>query len=144
MVCLGNICRSPIAQGILEEKINFYNLDWEVDSAGTSGWHNGERPDVRAIAACRKKNIDISRQISRKITQNDLDYYDHILVMDSSNYQDVMKLCQTDIQKSKVNLITNFKYPNKNIAVPDPYYNDKFDKAFELLDDAVEGFIKSI
>jgi len=144
MVCLGNICRSPIAQGILEEKINFYNLNWEVDSAGTSGWHNGERPDVRAIAACRKKNIDISRQISRKITQNDLDYYDHILVMDSSNYQDVMKLCQTDIQKSKVNLITNFKYPYKNIAVPDPYYNDKFDEAFELLDDAVEGFIKSI
>ncbi len=144
MVCLGNICRSPIAQGIMEEKIKSHRLDWEVDSAGTSGWHDGERPDTRAIAACRKKNIDISHQISRKITSKDLNHYDHILVMDSSNFQDITKLCQTESQKSKVNLITNFKYPDKNIAVPDPYYNDKFDDAFMILDDAIEGFVSAL
>lgn len=144
MVCLGNICRSPIAEGILEKKIKTYGLDWEVDSAGTSGWHDGEYPDNRAIAAGRKNDIDISRQISRKITKKDLDNFDHILVMDSSNYQDVVKICQTQAQKSKVNLITNFKYPHRNIAVPDPYYNDKFDEVFQLLDDAIEGIIMTI
>lgn len=144
MVCLGNICRSPIAQGILEEKIKIYKLDWQVDSAGTSGWHDGEHPDRRAILESYKHNVDISNQISRKFTINDLDYYDHILVMDSANYQDVMKICKTESQKSKVNLITNFKYPYKNIAVPDPYYNDKFDEVFQLLDDAIEGLIMAI
>ncbi|HMR87923.1 MAG TPA: low molecular weight protein-tyrosine-phosphatase [Saprospiraceae bacterium] len=144
MVCLGNICRSPIAQGILEEKIKIYKLDWQVDSAGTSGWHDGEHPDRRAILQSQKHNVDISNQISRKFTINDLDYYDHILVMDSANYQDVMKICKTESQKSKVNLITNFKYPYKNIAVPDPYYNDKFDEVFQLLDDAIEGLIMAI
>ena len=144
MVCLGNICRSPIAQGILEEKIKTYGLNWEVDSAGTSGWHDGERPDSRAIATSRINEVDISRQTSRKINKKDLDYYDHILVMDSANYQDVLKICQTEAQKSKVNLITNFKYPHKNIAVPDPYYNDRFDEVFQLLDDAIDGLIKTI
>lgn len=142
MVCLGNICRSPIAHGVLENKIKEHNLtDWKVDSAGTSGWHNGEAPDMRAIQVSRKNNIDISGQISRKITKRDLNEYDLILVMDSSNYKDVMDLCDTDMQRDKVKLIMNYVYPGKNIAVPDPYYNNRFDEVVEMLDAAIEELI---
>lgn len=137
MVCLGNICRSPIAQGIMEAKIKAGGLDWEVDSAGTSGWHDGEQPDSRAIKTCRHYGIDISTQVSRKITPTDIHNFDLILVMDSSNYQDVIRLCQTDNQKSKVQLALNFSYPNKNMAVPDPYYNDRFEEVYHLLDEAM-------
>ncbi|MBC7885874.1 MAG: low molecular weight phosphotyrosine protein phosphatase [Saprospiraceae bacterium] len=142
MVCLGNICRSPMAQGILESKLKEQGLDWEVDSAGTSGWHDGEAPDKRSVKVCRNRNIDISGQICRKITKDDLDYYDVILAMDSSNYQDITQLCTTDIQKSKVRLIMNFKYHNRNIAVPDPYYDDRFSEVFELLDDVTGHLIQ--
>ncbi|MEY3421046.1 MAG: hypothetical protein RIR48_1335, partial [Bacteroidota bacterium] len=82
MVCLGNICRSPIAQGILEKKISEKNLDWYVDSAGTSGWHDGEPPDARAISAAHRQGTDISTQVSRKITPHDIRHFDLILAMD--------------------------------------------------------------
>lgn len=78
MVCLGNICRSPLAHGILESKIKKYNLDWIVDSAGTSGWHDGEPPDLRAIKVAKSYGISIDRQISRKITKQDFETYDQI------------------------------------------------------------------
>lgn len=142
MVCLGNICRSPIAQGILESKINKYQLHgWQVDSAGTSGWHDGEGPDPRAVSAAFKNDVDIAGQISRKLTKDDLDFYDLILPMDSSNYQDIIKMCGTDEQKDKVKLVMNYLYPGKNMAVPDPYYDDRFDEVYELLDAALEQLI---
>ncbi|MFZ1558795.1 MAG: low molecular weight protein-tyrosine-phosphatase, partial [Saprospiraceae bacterium] len=141
MVCLGNICRSPMAQGILEAKIRGKNLNWEIDSAGTSGWHDGEGPDKRAILAGKKKGVDISKQVSRKIMLSDLDYYDFIFAMDSTNYQDIIKICSTETQKSKVKLIMNLKYPGMNMAVPDPYYDGKFDDVFELLNDAMDDVI---
>ena len=144
MVCLGNICRSPMAQGILETKIRNKNLNWEVDSAGTSGWHDGEGPDKRAILSGKKKGVDISKQVSRKITPHDLDYFDHILAMDSSNFQDIISMCANETQKSKVNLIMNFKHPGKNMAVPDPYYDGKFDDVFELLNDAMDDVIRAL
>jgi len=144
MVCLGNICRSPMAQGILEAKISVKKLDWEIDSAGTSGWHEGEGPDKRAVLSCKKNGVDISKQVSRKITSYDLDYYDLIFAMDSSNYQDIIKICSNEIQKSKVKLILNAKYPGKNMAVPDPYYDDKFEEVFELLNDAMDDVIMAL
>lgn len=145
MVCLGNICRSPIAHGVLEKKIKEHNLtDWKVDSAGTSGWHNGEAPDMRAIQVSRNNNIDITRQVSRKITKRDLNEFDLILVMDSSNYKDVIDLCDTDMQRDKVKLIMNYLYPGKNIAVPDPYYNNRFDEVVDMLDNAIEELIVSV
>jgi len=144
MVCLGNICRSPIAQGIMTSKIKEKKLNWEVDSAGTSGWHNGERPDPRAVLACKSKGIDIADQISRTLISNDLDYYDLILAMDSANYQDIIKMCSSEPQKLKVKLIMNFKHPGMNMAVPDPYYDGKFDQVFDLLNDAMDEVIRSL
>ncbi len=144
MVCLGNICRSPIAQGILEQKIKKSGLNWETDSAGTSGWHDGEAPDQRAIETCQRKGIDISRQISRKIMPADLDVYDMILVMDTSNYRDVMSLCKNDSQRQKVNLIMNLKFPDRNIVVPDPYYDNRFSEVFDILDDVMDHMIQKL
>ncbi len=145
MVCLGNICRSPLAHGILEKKINEHSLiDWTVDSAGTSGWHNGEAPDLRAIQAAKKHDMDISQQVSRKITKKDLQNFDLILTMDSSNYQDVMNICENDLQRSKVKLVMNYAYPDKNMSVPDPYYNNRFDEVVEMLDVALEELISSV
>jgi protein-tyrosine phosphatase len=144
MVCLGNICRSPLAHGILEKKIKAYKLtDWYVDSAGTSGWHDGESPDIRAIQIAKKHNFDISRQVSRKISGQDLETFDLILAMDSSNYQDILALCSNEEQKAKVKLIMNYADPGRNISVPDPYYNNRFEEVVIMLDDAIEELIAS-
>ncbi|HRO07670.1 MAG TPA: low molecular weight protein-tyrosine-phosphatase [Saprospiraceae bacterium] len=145
MVCLGNICRSPLAHGILERKIaENALLGWKVDSAGTSGWHNGEAPDNRAIQVALKNGFDISGQISRKITVQDFNDYDLILTMDTSNYNDVLRLCTNDTQRNKVRLIMNYLYPDKNISVPDPYYNDRFDEVVTMLDQAINELIASV
>lgn len=141
MVCLGNICRSPMAHGILQDRIIKYQLPWEVDSAGTSGWHNGENPDKRAISACNSKNINIASYVSRKFIPEDLEYFDIILAMDSSNYQDILKMCKNEFQTKKVQLIMNFKFPGKNMAVPDPYYDGSFDRVYQLLTDAIDAFV---
>lgn len=144
MVCLGNICRSPIAQGILESKIARLGLPWQVDSAGTSGWHDGEGPDLRAVELCKTRGLDISRQVSRKLTAKDLDHYDLILAMDSSNYQEITAICHTQTQHNKVRLILNYLYPHKNMAVPDPYYNGRFGEVYDLLDEAIDSLVDSL
>ncbi len=142
MVCLGNICRSPMAQGILEQKVLNKKLDWYVDSAGTSGWHNGEPPDVRAMKSAKSRGINISQQTSRKITPSDLEKFDVILAMDSSNYQEILKMSLNRQQKEKIHLILNFHLPGRNVSVPDPYYDGKFDEVYDLLDLALDDFIK--
>lgn len=144
MVCLGNICRSPLAHGILEKKIKEYKLvDWYVDSAGTSGWHDGESPDMRAIQIAKRHNFDISGQVSRKISGQDLEAFDLILAMDSSNYQDILAFCSNEEQKAKVKLIMNYAKPGRNISVPDPYYNNRFEEVVTMLDDTIEELIAS-
>ncbi len=132
MVCLGNICRSPLAEGILRTKLT---TDFFVDSAGTGGWHVGQSPDERSIATARNYGIDISNQKARKFTVSDFDTFDHIFVMDQSNYKDVLNLAPDDVAKSKVALILG---PSKE--VPDPYYGgqDGFEKVYQLLDQACE------
>ncbi len=132
MVCLGNICRSPLAEGILRTKLT---TDFFVDSAGTGGWHAGQSPDERSIATARNYGIDISNQKARKFTVSDFDTFDHIFVMDQSNYKDVLNLAPDDVAKSKVALILG---PSKE--VPDPYYGgqDGFEKVYQLLDQACE------
>lgn len=142
MVCLGNICRSPLAEGILTHKIKTLNLTWEVDSAGTSGWHNGEPPDERSIAKAKEYGIDISHQVSRQINRSDLEYFDLILVMDSSNYQNVKSICDNERQYHKIKLILNYVYPDENRAVPDPYYDNSFEQTYQLLDEAIDQIIK--
>ncbi|NQY05780.1 MAG: low molecular weight phosphotyrosine protein phosphatase [Flavobacteriaceae bacterium] len=136
MVCLGNICRSPLAEGILASK-----LDPElyfIDSAGTSGHHNGELPDRRSIAIAREHGLNLTNQRSRKFVKEDFEDFDYIYVMDNSNYRDVVSLANSEEQKNKVDRIMNAVFPGENVDVPDPYYggNDGFKHVYKMLDDA--------
>jgi len=140
MVCLGNICRSPVAEGVMQRKIEKYKLDAIVDSAGTAGYHIGEQPDERSMANARKHSIDISNLKARKFSDEDFKKFDLIYVMDANNYNDVLKLASSEYDKSKVDLLLNISMPQKNQAVPDPYYGneDGFEKVFQLVDEACE------
>jgi len=134
MVCLGNICRSPLAHGILESKLNpsqFY-----VDSAGTAAYHIGHQPDRRSIKVARENGIDISHQSARQFKTSDFDRFDYIYAMDSSNYTNIISLARnnSDIGKVKLFLEENPNISNKN--VPDPYYGDMSD--FEYVFDLIE------
>jgi len=136
MVCLGNICRSPLAEGILQSKLP--KDSFVVDSAGTGGWHVGQQPDERSILTARKRGLDITNQRGRQIKLSDFEVFDYIYVMDQSNYKNVMDLAPDDRAKSKVKMILNELHPNKNIDVPDPYYGGQngFDDVFDMLDEA--------
>ena len=142
MVCLGNICRSPLAHGILQNRIEAHNLDWEVDSAGTSAWHIGKPPDHRSIAIARSNGIDISGQRARQFKASDLEYYDTIYVMDSSNYQNVRLLDPTNSHSHKIKLILNNVYPGENRAVPDPYYENNFQEVYQMIEQAVDKILE--
>lgn len=142
MVCLGNICRSPIAHGILQDRIDKYNLPWLVDSSGTSSWHVGEAPHAKSISVAKEKNINISNQRSQLFTSNMLDVYDFILVMDSNNYTDVIRMATNEAQKSKVKLLMNFA-PNESKQVPDPFYEGGFEAVYDMIEKAVDGFVKA-
>ncbi len=143
MVCLGNICRSPLAEGILKSKIEKHQLPWTVDSAGTSAWHVGERPDMRSIEIARKYSIDISGQRARQFSPYDFEKFDRIYAMDAANYNDVIRLSLHDGEKEKVAMILNESHPGTNKQVPDPYWNDNgFDEVFKMLDEACEAIVK--
>lgn len=146
MVCLGNICRSPMAHGILEEKAKKRNKQLIVDSAGTANFHIGEMPDERAIKKMRNYNIDISQQKARQFHKNDFETFDYIFVMDTSNYENIIRMAKSEIHKQKVDLILNILYPQQNMSVPDPYYggDSGFENVYQLLDAACEKFIEKI
>lgn len=142
MVCLGNICRSPLAEGIMRHKIEKNGLDWTVDSAGTGSWHVGERPDSRSIAVAKKNGLDITNQRGRQFSPADLDNFDLIFAMDSSNFQNITALAENDTQKTKVDLVMNMVQPGYNVNVPDPYWGDDgFDEVYEMLERACEGVV---
>jgi protein-tyrosine phosphatase len=134
MVCLGNICRSPLAHGILESKLN--TSKFYVDSAGTAAYHVGHQPDRRAIKVAKNNNIDISHQTARQFKASDFDTFDYIYVMDASNYTNIISLARnnSDIGKVKLFLEENSNVSNKN--VPDPYYGDMsdFEYVFNLIE----------
>ena len=143
MVCLGNICRSPLAEGIMRYKVEQNNLDWEVDSAGTGSWHVGSSPDPRSVAVANKYGIDISEQRGRQFSAKDYDRFDLILTMDSSNYNNVLKLSPNSQQEQKVKMIMNFVQPGYNQSVPDPYWDDNgFENVYNMLDEACEKIIE--
>ncbi len=144
MICLGNICRSPLAEGILKHKIAEKNLDWTVDSAGTGGWHAGELPDRRSIAIAKKYGIDLTDQRARQFQKADLDTFDLILTMDDSNFKDIQRFAKTDAQRAKIHLIMNFSRPNSDLEVPDPYYDNRFQLVYELLDEACAAIVNSL
>ena len=138
MVCLGNICRSPLAEGILVSKVKSDEI--LVDSAGTGAYHIGKLPDKRSIEVAGKYGIDITNQRARKFTVKDFDTFDYIYAMDESNYQNILMLARTNDDKSKVQLILNEAHTTKNLAVPDPYYggNQGFENVYTMLEQACE------
>lgn len=147
MVCLGNICRSPLAHGILEHKIKLNKLDnIEVDSAGTGSWHIGNKPDQRSIEIANKNGISIENQRARQITAVDLIEFDVIYAMDSSNYKDIKKLDSSEKNQHKIKLILDEVNSFDNNNVPDPYYggDNGFEHVFELLDKACNSIIKNL
>ena len=142
MVCLGNICRSPLAEGIMQHKAREAGLDWKVDSAGTGFWHVGELPDSRSIKTARQNGIDITGQRARQFQPADFDRFDQIFVMDTQNLRDVMQHARSSEHQVKVDLILNQIYPGQNRSVPDPYYDDDgFEQVFQMLDKACEEFV---
>ena len=141
MVCLGNICRSPLAEGILKAKLKEKKLTWQVDSAGTSSWHINSLPDSRSIAIARLHGIDITDQRARQFQESDLENFDLILAMDADNYNAILAKANKE-QASKVKMILNYAYPTENRRVPDPYYNDGFEQVYQLLDVACDQIIK--
>ncbi|WP_091164624.1 low molecular weight protein-tyrosine-phosphatase [Flavobacterium sinopsychrotolerans] len=144
MVCLGNICRSPLAEGILAAKLP--KNKFTVDSAGTGSWHIGHSPDERSIAVAKKNKISISNQKGRQFTTTDFDAFDYIYVMDNSNYEDVIQLAKNQQQKEKVQLILNELFPNEKVDVPDPYFGlpNGFEIVYNMLDEVCEIIAKKI
>ena len=140
MVCLGNICRSPLAEGILKSKTK--NL--EIDSAGTAGYHIGKQPDFRSIDIAKKYDIDLTSQRARQFSTRDFDDFDKIYVMDNDNYSKIISLARNQEDMDKVDLILNEIYPNKFQSVPDPYYGDDegFQKIYNLLEASCELIVK--
>jgi protein-tyrosine phosphatase len=143
MVCLGNICRSPLAEGIMRSKLSD---NFIVDSAGTGGWHTGELPDKRSISTAKNRGIDITNQRARQFKKSDFNTFDYIFVMDNSNYKDVLALAPNEEAKSKVKLILNETFPNENVDVPDPYYGgqDGFENVFDMLNQACEEIARKL
>lgn len=136
MVCLGNICRSPLAEGILKSKVDPQKI--YVDSAGTSDYHVDQCPDPRSIDIAKENKLDITSQRGRQFSVDDFDKFDHIYVMDMSNYYDVLSLSRKEEDKQKVKLILNEIFPGENVEVPDPYHGgaNGFKKVYEMLDEA--------
>ena len=144
MVCLGNICRSPLAEGILKSKVDTSKI--EVHSAGTGGWHVGELPDPRSIEIAKKYGLDITDQRGKQFSTYDFEIFDYIFVMDNSNYRDVIKLAKNDTEKLKVKRILDEIFPGENVDVPDPYYGGDtgFDNVYKMLDKACELIAKRL
>ena len=138
MVCLGNICRSPLAEGILKSKMNPQNF--LIDSAGTAAYHKGNAPDKRSMEVARKYGINIADQKARKFTIKDFDTFNYIFVMDDRNYQDILMLARNQKEESKVQMILNEIHPTQNLSVPDPYYgaNQGFEHVYTMLEEACE------
>ena len=139
MVCLGNICRSPLAEGILRSKVNPEKIF--IDSAGTAAYHIGEPPDPRSISVALKYGIDLRSQKARKLILRDFMKFDRIYAMDEYNYQKIISLAQNDDDKKKVKMILNEVTPAQNLSIPDPYYggDQGFEEVYQMLDKACEA-----
>jgi protein-tyrosine phosphatase len=144
MVCLGNICRSPLAEGILASKLP--KDKFIVNSAGTGNWHVGKQPDSRSIATAKKNGIDISKQKGIHFHERFFDDYDYIFVMDNTNYDNVIALANSDLHKNKVQLILNELFPGENVDVPDPYYGlqNGFDMVYDMLEESCSILAKKL
>lgn len=146
MVCLGNICRSPIADGLLRQKVNEQNLAVEVDSAGTIGLHAGSAPDSRMITTAKNRGTDISFLKARQFTAADFEQFDVIFAMDKNNKRDILSLAKTAKDKQKVHLLLSEISNQEEANVPDPYYGTSkdFEHVYDLVDKATNTIIQKI
>ena len=143
MVCLGNICRSPLAEGILQHKVLQAGLNWTVDSAGTNGYHTGEPPHPLSIKVALQNGIDISGQRSRKFVAEDFERYDKIYAMADDVLDDMKRIAKNKFDHQKTDLLLNELFPQQNLEVPDPWYGPEkgYHEVFELIDKACEAII---
>jgi protein-tyrosine phosphatase len=143
MVCLGNICRSPLAEGILSEKARAAGLDWYVDSAGIGGWHAGQGPDRRSVSTALQYGVDIRQQRARQVQVADFERFDRIFAMDGDNHAALLRLARTAEERAKVALILDLTHPGQGREVPDPYYGglDGFEQVYQMLDAACERLV---
>ena len=144
MVCLGNICRSPLAEGILKNKTQ--NLDVFVDSAGTASYHVGNLPDSRSIEIANKNGIDLTNQRARQFSEKDFDDFDKIYAMDTNNYSNIISLARDQSDRDKVDVILNELTPKSYDSVPDPYYGagDGFQIVYDMLDNACDAIVRKL
>lgn len=146
MVCLGNICRSPMAEGLLRHKVRQLNLEVETDSAGTAGYHIGSKPDQRMIDTAAQFGVDISDLRARQFNVNDFDEFDFIFAMDQENQFNMQKLAKNETQRDKVKLLLEYVNYRNFTEVPDPYYGTKkdFEFVYNMLDEATETLLKTL
>lgn len=145
MVCLGNICRSPLAEGVLRHQAALAGVPVEVDSCGTANYHVGAKPDHRSIKKASEYGFNIADLRGRQFTSNDFHDFDIIYVMDQSNYNNVIRLAPNESHKKKVKLILN-EISETNSEVPDPYYggDDGFEHVYQLLNTACKNIITKL
>ena len=144
MVCLGNICRSPLAEGILTSKTK--HLNTIVDSAGTAGYHIGSLPDIRSIEIADKYNINLRNQRARQFSRIDFNKFDIIYAMDTNNYSHLIALAKNPEERNKIRMILNENNPNLYESVPDPYYggDNGFQEVYNMLDKACDKIVDQI
>ena len=146
MVCLGNICRSPLAEGILKHKVQQKGLDWVVESAGTNNYHIGEPPHRLSQKVARLNGIDICEQRARKFVKEDFDRYDKIYAMASDVIDDIKWIAGEKYDPSKVELFLNELYPGRNKDLPDPWYGPEpgYHEVFELIDKTCDRIVDKL
>lgn len=144
MVCLGNICRSPLAEGILQEKALKAGLQWTVESAGTNGYHTGEAPHPLSQKVALGRGIDISCQRARRFTAADIKKYDKIYALAGDVMDDIRRICRNEFDPSKVDLLMNELFPGSNEDVPDPYYGEEpgYHEVYDMIERACERIVE--
>jgi protein-tyrosine phosphatase len=145
-VCLGNICRSPLAEGILKKKFKDLGIEGIIHSAGFEPFHEGQHPDPRSVSTASKHDIDISNKVARLFSVEDFDDFDKIFVMDAMNHADVMRVARDDSDRNKVDFLLNLVNEGSNDEVPDPYYGgaDGFDNVYSMMNKACDQIISDI
>jgi protein-tyrosine phosphatase len=145
MVCLGNICRSPIAEGILQKKCKAAGLNWLVDSTGTNGYHDGERPHPTSQMVCKLNGVDISNQRSRSFLKQDFDEFDLIIPMAGDVMREIQYMAREKYDQNKVKLLLNYSFPGSDLDVPDPWARSEaaFHEVYSLIEQACEALIES-
>ena len=144
MVCLGNICRSPLAEGILEHKVKKAGLNWQVDSAGTNGYHTGDPPHKLSQKIAKLNGIDICHQRARRFVKEDFNRYDKIYALADDVLDEIKYIAKEKYHPAKVDLLLNELYPGQNRSVPDPWYGTEpgYHEAYKLIEAACEKIIQ--